>query len=99
RSDLDTPSLPVVIGGISSQTFAFGDLARQRQLEYVLQDPNTTLVTTTDLARNPFDTSHFTGEATVTLGARFAEAMPVPEPASLALLGLSGILLLRRRGR
>lgn len=76
RKDLNQPELPVVIGQVNSNTWAFGHLARQRQAEYCATDPHSKLVTTTDLSRNGNgDTAHFNAEGMLLLGERFAEQM------------------------
>ncbi|MBX3255148.1 MAG: hypothetical protein KF862_13475 [Chitinophagaceae bacterium] len=78
RRDLNLPKLPVVIGGVNMNTWAFGDLARQRQAEYCSMDPYSKLVTTTGLSRNGNgDTAHFDAEGMLLLGQRFAQQMLV----------------------
>ncbi|MGN6494355.1 MAG: sialate O-acetylesterase [Agriterribacter sp.] len=78
REQLNIPQLPIVIGEVNSNTWAFGDLARQRQREYCATDPHCKLVTTTDLTRNGNgDTAHFDVEGMLLLGQRFAEQMLV----------------------
>lgn len=76
RKDLKQPKLPVVIGEVNMNTWAFGDLGRQRQAEYCAMDPRSKLVTTTDLTRNGNgDTAHFDTEGMLLLGRRFAKQM------------------------
>lgn len=76
RNELNLQYLPVVIGQVNLNTWAFGDLARQRQAEYCATDKYSRLVTTTDLARNGNgDTAHFDVDGMLLLGERFAEQM------------------------
>ncbi|MFT3701248.1 MAG: sialate O-acetylesterase [Agriterribacter sp.] len=76
RKDLQIKHLPVVIGQVNLNTWAFGDLARQRQMEYSATDPYSKLIQTTDLPRNGNgDTAHFDAEGMLLLGERFAEEM------------------------
>ena len=76
RKDLDTQDLPFIIGEINSHTWAFGDLARQRQVSFCLGDGHAALVKTVDLPRNGVgDKAHFDADGMITLGERFAEAM------------------------
>ncbi|MGN6435900.1 MAG: sialate O-acetylesterase [Agriterribacter sp.] len=78
RKQLNIQQLPVVIGKVNANTWAFGDLARQRQREYCATDPYCKLVTTTDLTRNGNgDTAHFDTEGMLLLGERFAAQMLV----------------------
>ena len=59
-------------------TWAFGDLVRQRQAEYCAMDPYCKLVRTTDLSRNGNgDTAHFDVEGMLLLGEQFARQMLV----------------------
>lgn len=76
RKQLGLKHLPVVIGEVNKNTWAFGDLARQRQLEYCALDPLCKLVRTTDLTRNGNgDTAHFDAQGMLLLGQRFAWQM------------------------
>lgn len=76
RKDLDTQDLPFIIGEINSHTWAFGDLARQRQVSFCLGDGHAALVKTVDLPRNGVgDKAHFDADGMITLGERFAKAM------------------------
>jgi hypothetical protein len=76
RKQLGVKDLPVVIGQVNMNSWAFGDQARQRQSEYCASDPFCKLVTTTDLPRNGNgDTAHFDAEGMILLGERFAQQM------------------------
>lgn len=77
RKDLHSPTLPFAIGQVNSHTWAYGDIARQCQVEVCRKDKHTLLVETVDLPRVSGDAAHFTADGMLTLGSRFAEAMVV----------------------
>jgi hypothetical protein len=81
RKDLQAPSLPFVIGQINSHTWAFGDIARNGQVEVCRKDQRSLLVETVDLPRVNGD-AHFTADGMLTLGSRFAATMAklIPDP-------------------
>ena len=81
RKDLHAPSLPFVIGQINSHTWAFGDIARNGQVEVCRKDQRSLLVETVDLPRVDGD-AHFTADGMLTLGSRFAATMAklIPDP-------------------
>lgn len=73
REDLNLENLPFVIGEINSHTWAFGDLARERQARACLKDPNSALIKTIDLSRGSIGgAAHFDADGMMELGRRFA---------------------------
>ncbi len=80
RADLRAPSLPFAVGQINGHTWAFGDLARQQQLQVCRLEPRVALVTTLDLPRIQGDAAHFTADGQLQLGARFARAFTPAQP-------------------
>jgi len=76
RNDLGVKELPFVIGEVNSNSWAFGDIAREHQAEVCQKDPNSLLIKTTDLSRNGVGgLSHFDADGMLTLGNRFARGM------------------------
>jgi hypothetical protein len=75
RKDLNTHTLPVVIGQVNSHTWIYGDIARKAQVEVCRKDPYARLVQTIDLPRVDGDAAHFTADGMLTLGSRFTEVM------------------------
>jgi len=81
RSAFNTPDMPVVIGRITeshndadSIVWTYGDVIRQAQADYVNEDGNAALVTSTDNYRYS-DPWHYDSDGYVDLGRQFAMAM------------------------
>jgi hypothetical protein len=80
RRDLDSPSLPFVIGMItdlrreSRAHFQYSDVVRRGQGNVVKSVPNAYLVSTDDLERSPEEHVHFSSRGTFDLGRRFVKA-------------------------
>ncbi len=75
RKDLHQPNLPVLVGEINSHTWAFGDLARERQAAVCLSDSRSVLVKTVDLPRKGVgNLAHFDADGMLELGKRFGVA-------------------------
>ena len=75
RDELDTPNMPFVIGQISdSSTWTYGDTVQAAQDAVAGADPNTSMITTTDLPLLS-DGIHYNADGTMTLGTRFADAL------------------------
>ena len=76
REDLGTADLPFIMGQIVNRTnpkMVYAEMVRQAQAEVAAGDANTALVLTDDLSDRG-DGAHFTAEALMTLGERFARA-------------------------
>jgi hypothetical protein len=81
RAVFKAPDMPVVIGRISeshndsdSTVWTYGDVIRQAQADYVKEDGNAALVTSTDNYRYS-DPWHYDTEGYIDLGRQFAVAM------------------------
>jgi hypothetical protein len=81
RSAFNAPDMPVVIGRISeshndadSIVWTYGDVIRQAQADFVSDDGNAALVTSTDNYRYS-DPWHYDSEGYIDLGRQFAIAM------------------------
>jgi hypothetical protein len=81
RSAFNTPDMPVVIGRITeshndadSIVWTYGDVIRQAQADYVNEDGNAALVTSTDNYKYS-DPWHYDSDGYVDLGRQFAIAM------------------------
>ena len=73
RKDLNLKKLPFVVGEINSHTWAFADIARNKQKKSCLRDRLSVLINTTDLPRGGRGgDAHFTSDAMLELGERFA---------------------------
>ncbi len=76
RRDLSLKNLPFVVGEINSHTWAFADIARKVQADACQNDPNSRLVSTTDLTRGSIGgEAHFDADGMMLLGNRFAQNM------------------------
>ncbi len=100
RQDLQEPNLPFVYGKVfltgTQETpfgiFRYGDTIRQAQSRVDQQVPGTFAVETIDLSQHP-DNIHFDSSGLMALGDRFAdEWLSIPEPSTLAFLGLSLVI-------
>jgi len=75
RKDLSINDLPFLIGEINSHTWAFGDLARDRQAAVCFGDSRSVLVKTVDLPRKGVgNLAHFDADGMLELGERFGTA-------------------------
>jgi hypothetical protein len=75
RKDLSINNLLFLIGEINSHTWAFGDLARERQVAVCSEDPLSVLVKTVDLPRKGVgNLAHFDADGMLELGKRFGAA-------------------------
>ncbi|MFC1553343.1 sialate O-acetylesterase [candidate division KSB1 bacterium] len=81
RKAFETDDLPVAIGRITDsgnvedgKVWDFGDIIREAQAEFVRQDGNAVLVTSTDNYEYS-DTYHYDTEGYIDLGSKFAEAI------------------------
>ena len=76
RKDLNLKKLPFVVGEINSHTWAFADMARNKQKKSCLRDRHSVLIQTTDLPRGGSGgEAHFTSDAMLELGERFAQGI------------------------
>ncbi len=100
RQDLQEPNLPFIYGKVfltgTQETpfgiFRYGDTIRQAQSRVDQQVPGTFAVETIDLSQHP-DNIHFDSSGLMALGDRFAdEWLSIPEPSTLAFLGLSLVI-------
>jgi hypothetical protein len=74
RQRLNKPQLPFVIGQISDK-WIYKDFVQHAQQSFCKYDESSILVKTKDLERYENDNSHYTSDATIELGRRFAKAM------------------------
>jgi len=75
RKDLGIKDLPWFIGEINSHTWAFGELARERQVRVCDEDPFAVLIKTIDLPRKGVgNLAHFDADGMLELGVRFGTA-------------------------
>jgi hypothetical protein len=81
RNAFSAPEMPVAIGRITDsrnepdgQVWTFGDAVREAQAEYVDEDGNAALVTSTD-NYGYSDKWHYDSEGYIDLGEKFAEAI------------------------
>ena len=90
--------LPFFLSQISINQTAVSNLAaiRGAQSAVALADPDTYLIDTDSFSTG---TIHFDANGQIALGEAYADAYlaVVPEPGSLVLMGLGGLLVLRRR--
>ena len=81
RITFSAPAMPVAIGRISdshnaadSTVWTWGDAVREAQAQYVAEDGNAALVTSTD-NYSYSDPWHYDSEGFIDLGKKFAEAI------------------------
>lgn len=94
RGLVSDPLLPFVIGELGQdKPEAF------RALQAAIAADNPGVGFASSLGLNTPDGTHFDAPGQVVLGERFAEQIAIltPEPGSLVLLGLGGLIVLRRR--
>lgn len=95
RTLVGDPLLPFVIGELGQEKpEAF------RTLQQTIADENAGVGFASSLGLGTPDGTHFDTAGQVVLGERFAEQIAIltPEPGSLVLLGLGGLIVLRRQG-
>lgn len=96
RTEFGNPNLPFLIGELAqTKNSAF------RSLQASIAQTNAGVGFASSLGLDTTDGTHFDTTGQVLIGERFAQEMVllVPEPASLILLGLGGMLLINRRHR
>ncbi len=103
REDLGTANLPFVIGQISdAPAWTYGSIVKQAQANVGASVPFALTIPTNDLS---LFSNHYDAAGQMALGYRFANGMLmlIPEPSTLCLAGLGGVVLAgvgwRRRGR
>jgi iduronate 2-sulfatase len=94
RTLVADPLLPFVIGELAqtkSQAF--------RTLQQTIADENLGVGFASSASLNTPDGTHFDAAGQVVLGQRYAEQIAIltPEPSSLILFGLGGVMLMRRQ--
>ena len=76
RHDLNIKELPFIVGEINSHTWAFADIARNKQAAACQKDSHSLLIKTIDLSRGSIGgAAHFDADGMLTLGERFAQGM------------------------
>jgi len=99
RSDFSTPDMPFVVGRITDYyewgTTADNTLVRNAQMTVPGLVGNASWIDTDDLQWAYG--GHYGTQGQIDLGIRFADAIvAIPEPATMSLLAIGGILALRR---